>query len=212
MSGLTVIQPDRSHKALVALTLAVFPSIIWRHHGIGVLQGYVLENTDPEMRLHIWDPELVKRGIVGNGDVHDHRFDMISHVLAGKVLHEEWIVCEDDEGEYASTLLTHARAAADTKFHGPTTTTEDRFSAVQNMYAIEAGWLYKFRAKTFHRSPVGETSVTLVEKHNQRSEAARILHPRDLPFIPAFGHDENPDVLCRVFDRAKEALGKAFHQ
>lgn len=206
MSALTTIRKDEAHAALKALVLHAFPSIRWRHHGIGVLQGYLSEHKDPEVRIHVWDPSLVKAGIVGNGDVHDHRFDMVSHVLVGHVLHEEWFPQADVDGDYTATLLTHARAAAETKFHGPTTPTHERFCAVQEMYMIPAGHLYTFPARSFHRSPVSGLAVTLVEKHRQRTEPARILHPIGLPFVPSFGHDEDPVVTVDVLRRAQVML------
>lgn len=210
MSALTTIRQDDAHVALVTLTLQVLHQVNWRHHGIGVLQGYLSEHREPEIRIHVWDPALIKPGIVGNGDVHDHRFDMVSHVLAGNVAHEEWFALPQADGTHTTTLLTHARAAAETKFHGPTTPTAERFLCRRETYVIPAGHRYTFPARAFHRSPVPSPAVTLVEKHNQRSEPARILHPYDAPFVAAFGHDECPSLLVTVLDRAKVALEKVL--
>ncbi len=207
MSALTRVSVDDSRAALVALVAVAIPVISWRHHGIGVLQGYLIENTEPEVRIHIWDPELVKGGIKGNGDVHDHRFDMTSHVIFGNVVHEEWHEVPSPDGPLVTTILTHARAAAHSKYHGPTVTTENRYFADVKSYTIPAGFKYTYPAKSFHCSPVTGLAITVVEKHNQRSEPARILHPMDSPFVPAFGHDENPALLVRVLNKARAALG-----
>lgn len=72
-----------------ALVLKAIPFTIFRHHGIGVLQGYLAENAEPEVRIHIWSRRLLKPGMDVSGDVHDHRFDMVSHVLCGSIEHEE---------------------------------------------------------------------------------------------------------------------------
>lgn len=62
MSALTTIAANPSHLALRAAVRAAFPSLSWRHHGIGVLQAYLVEDADPEVRVHVWHPSLVKPG------------------------------------------------------------------------------------------------------------------------------------------------------
>lgn len=162
---LTTVDKNRGHEAMRALALALFPSMQWRHHGIGVLQGYVCENVEPEVRLHVWAPELVKPGMDESGDIHDHRFDMVSHVLVGTVGHEEIFPHEDADGAWAMLKLTHARAAKETAFHGPTETLIGRFNASRTSMVIPAGQSYRFPRGKFHRSPVlPGVAVTCVEK------------------------------------------------
>jgi len=210
MSALTRIVRDDAHHALAATLLHAFPSISWRHHGIGVLQGYLVEHTEPEVRVHVWHPDLIKPGIEANGDVHDHRFDMVSHVLIGDVVHEEWHATAEPRGDFTATLLTHARAAADSKYHGPTTPTDERYAVETVRFVIPAGYRYSFPARAFHRSPVVDLAVTIVEKHQQRTDPARILHPASAPFVPAFGHDEDAALLVHVLECARAALGNLW--
>lgn len=198
---------DASHAAIRALVKKSLPSIQWRHHGIGVLQGYVAENTEPEIRVHIWAPELVKSGMPDSGDVHNHRFDMISHVLAGVVGHEEWYPEESESGEYTTMRLTHARAAADTNFHGPTTPTGERLKVRRNMMTIPAGRFYTFPAGIFHRSPlICPLTVTCVEKHRQRDYPAQILYPMAIPPVMAFGHAVDSAMVERIVSAAYDVL------
>jgi hypothetical protein len=189
------------------MALALFPQLTWRHHGIGVLQGYVVENVAPEVRLHVWAPELLKPGMDVSGDVHDHRFDMISHVLVGAVGHEE--ICEqpDEFGDWKMYALTHARAAEDTAYHGPTTPLAGHFTVSRESLVIPAGYTYRFPRGKFHRSPLsGGVTVTCVEKHNQSDSPARVLHPVAVPPVMAFGHEVNLELVGRVLIRAQEAL------
>lgn len=204
---LTTVDKNRGHEAMRALALALFPSMSWRHHGIGVIQGYVCENVEPEVRLHVWAPELVKPGMDVSGDIHDHRFDMVSHVLTGTVGHEEIFPHEDEGGDWSMLKLTHARAAKKTAFHCPTETLVGRFSVSRASMAIGEGHSYRFPRGKFHRSPVlPGVAVTCVEKHNQSSDAARILHPVHEPPVMAFGHEMDWAVIGPVLKRASEAL------
>jgi hypothetical protein len=206
---LTTIERNRSNSAMRAMALALFPSMSWRHHGIGVLQGYVVENAEPEVRLHVWARELLKPDMDVSGDCHDHRFDLVSHVLCGGVGHEEIIPEEADEGCWAMLKLTHARAAKETGYHGPTEPLPGRFRVRRQAFVIEPGYTYRFPAGRFHRSPVLDgVAVTCVEKHNQTSASARILHPVEFPPVMAFGHEMDWSVVGPVLKRAWEALGE----
>jgi|GEM_PF-5941673 len=204
---LTTIEKNRSTPAMRAMALALFPSMQWRHHGIGVLQGYVIEDCEPEVRLHVWAPELVKPGMSESGDIHDHRFDLVSHVLCGQVAHEEIFPEESDDGKWAMLKLTHARAAKDTGYHGPTEPLPGRFHARRASYLIDEGHTYRFPAGRFHRSPVlAGVAVSCVEKHHQSPSSARILHPIDLPPVMAFGHEMDWSVVGPVLEKARKAL------
>lgn len=189
------------------MALALFPLMSWRHHGIGLLQGYVVEDAKPEVRLHVWAPELLKPGMDVSGDIHDHRFDLVSHVLAGAVGHEEILPEEADDGEWSMLKLTHARAAKEQSYHGPTELLQGRFHVRRSSFVIESGYTYRFPAARFHRSPLlARIAVTCVEKHNQTSASARMLYPTALPPVMAFGHEMDWAVVGPVLQRAREAL------
>ena len=80
---------------LAALTakLITSPELRWRHHGIGLLQAYLVEGrpgaelalglSDTETRIHVWHPSLRLAGMDDSGLMHDHRFDLESRVLLG---------------------------------------------------------------------------------------------------------------------------------
>lgn len=209
MSALTKVSRLAGLASLRAMARAVLPSLSWRHHGIGALQGYVSEGNDVEVRIHIWSPRLVKPGMEASGAIHDHRFDMVSHVLAGGVGHEEWFASPDVDGAYETLALTHARAAADSKFHGPVTPTGERFAASCNPMFIPEGYSYSYPAGCFHRSTVPTFAVTCVEKHGQRAIPARVLHPASIPPVMAFGHDLDAALLVELIKQADVALARA---
>lgn len=214
MSALTKIRANWANTAMKSMALALMPHISWRHHGIGVLQGYITEATEHhgfvgvETRLHIWAHELLKPGMNVSGDIHDHRFDMVSHVLCGAISHEEIFAEEYPGGPWSMLALTHARAAKETGYHGPTRTLPGKYAIRRNNYYIVAGDTYQYPKEQFHRSPITENdfAVTLVEKHNQSANAARILYPTDKPPVMAFGHEMDWAIVGPVIERAKRML------
>lgn len=209
MSASTVILNCDSVNALRAMALMLIPHLKWRHHGIGVLQGYVSEGYEPEIRLHIWCRKLLKEGMDQSGDIHDHRFDMVSNVLAGIVAHEEIIPVKDDNGDWEMLALTHARAASDTNYHGPTTPLPGKFSVARESYYIPAGKLYSFARGKFHRSPLphgDDLTITCIEKYNQTDNAARILFPSAKPPVMAFGHEMDHGLIGSILARAVQVL------
>lgn len=191
-----------------AIRLIESGALQWRHHGIGVLQAYIAEGADPEVRLHVWDQRLVKPGISETGDVHDHRFDLVSVVLAGEVGHEEWVMAEAEDGPYRMSSVVHARLAAETRYHGTVTEHEGRYKAYKARHLLPAGLMYRFPLGAFHRSFVpGGTTVTRCEKHNQREDIqARVVFRADTPQVHAFGHDEDWDLISAVLSDALVAL------
>lgn len=156
--------------------------------------------------MHVWSPELVKPGMDASGSIHDHRFDLVSHVLHGSIGHEEWHVTPDDAGPFTTLVLTHARAAAETAYHGPTVPTGKRYNAYRYRHSVPQGYTYTFPAKSFHRSTVSDLVVTVVEKHAQRDEPARVLHPVDVEPVMAFGHDPDGPMVDRIIAAALAVL------
>ncbi len=208
----TDILTNPAFQALRALVSRVIDKVEFRHHGIGVLQGYVRENFEPEVRIHIWSRRLLKPGMEVSGDIHDHRFDMVSHVLSGSVWHEEINEFEDPNGDHVMMALTHARAAAGTDYHGPTTPLAGRFSVRRTIYKVPEGCSYRFPAGKFHHSPLQESldeiAVTCVEKHRQRDVQARILYPAAHDPVMAFGHKPDPELVREIVSTAAARLAE----
>lgn len=207
----TNIYKNYAFASMRAMVLPLMDKVKWRHHGIGVIQGYIREDVDPEIRIHIWSKKLLKPGMDVSGDVHDHRFDMVSHVLYGSVAHETWIETQDEKGDHEMMTLTHARAAESTDYHGPTSPLTGRYSVDRQLYVIDAGKTYSFPAKKFHRSPFldylpNDVVVTCIEKHDQRPAPARLLYPVHTPPVMAFGHKPDAAVVQEVIELAKRRL------
>lgn len=208
-TAVTVVERDPQRRELTQRALEALRSgkLEWRHHGIGVLQAYLEEGEGVEHRLHIWSRSLLKPGIDASGDVHDHRFDMVSHVLFGKIVNEEWHLTADPEGTLTTMTLVNARAAgAAHNFHAPMQPTHERYVCEPRFAWVPAGFLYRFPKKHFHRSPHDRFAITWVEKHNQVNEPARIVHPIDIPAVAAFGHEPDRVHIEALEDLAIESL------
>jgi hypothetical protein len=183
--------PRLEHKALCALVLAQLEHIKWRHSGLGMLQGYVLEGTDREIRVHIWHPSLRRPGIEESGLLHDHRFDLTSHVLVGGIRQTEYQLAPNSYGRYMLYSVLHARAAHTESggqlYHQEPQKLEGLYEAEVRSVDITAGCSYFFPAREFHGTDFyGSLCVTLVTKTNQTEEPAKLLAPRDRPLVHAF--------------------------
>lgn len=206
---ITVIEDDSQHWELKERACEALASgkLNWRHHGIGVMQAYLEEGGSIEHRLHIWSRSLLKDGIDVSGNAHDHRFDMVSHVLFGAICNTEYELVESASGTWTTMTLVHARAAgAENNYHAPMQPTGKRYIAYPRARIIREGDKYHFPARHFHTSSVGGFTITWVEKYNQSEEPARIVHPIDIPAVPAFGHTPDPGQLKHLEKLALHVL------
>lgn len=180
----------------------------WRRHTFGCLQAYLVEDDDPEVRIHIWHPALVKVDPLNDGGrIHDHRFELSSTVLAGSVGHEEvdawpvdrFILQTDPKQLYTEWTVQHARAGS-----APLTQTGRVMRTSHRASVIQAGSTYSFPALQFHRSFVPEPAVTLVSKIGQRPERARLLFP--VGYEPSFGVGPVDDDTLRDYLNVARSL------
>lgn len=178
----------------------------WRHHGIGVLQRYVREDVAHEVRVHVWHPDLVRPGITERGAVHDHRFDLESRVIVGRIGELIYETEEVPGGGWQPWLVENARSAGPAKGydgrcvpHGP------EMSAKILSRQHEPGSWYELPRGTFHQTIVTELAVTICTMHHKRGQA-RLLVPAGEEPVHAFGTPASPEVVSRVLDEARHAL------
>lgn len=208
---LTISTGSIGESMLRAALVAQWPALSWRHHGIGALQAYVREHTDPEIRVHIWSPKLVRPGIVGHGNAHDHRFDLTSYVLAGVLLDTQHRIIPDINGDWSVSTVEHARSA------GPERNYDGKHSApVFHCYMqattalIRAGLSYCILRGDFHSTePAADLTVTVCAMSRKRG-MARILVPRGEEPVHAFGDEFlSPEELSGLVRDARELIGGA---
>lgn len=172
----------------------------WRHHGIGLLQAYVVEGP-VEFRIHVWHPEL-RFVDDDSGMIHDHRFRLESQVLLGAIHDTEVLLHRHDKGWvvprpiYQMWEVQNARQAAASgdgwvkklDWGAGQTITPDEAPFVGGLvngsplYTIDtvpsiyrSGSRYSYPARKFHRTETKELTVTLCKKSQQENVPARIL-------------------------------------
>jgi hypothetical protein len=180
-----------------------------------MLQGYVLEGTDKEIRVHVWHRSLRRPGIEESGLLHDHRFDLTSHVLVGTVRQTEYQLVQSPFGKYMLYSVLHARAAhaesGGQLYHQEPQKLEGFYEAEVRSVDITAGWSYFFPAREFHGTDFyGDLCVTLVTKTNQTEEPAKLLAPRDKPLVHAFSNPLPEKAWSEPLWQAQEALREAW--
>lgn len=176
------------------LLVALWPGLKWRHAGFGALQAYIREGGERELRVHIWHPSLIKPGIEESGLCHDHRFDMRSSVLAGRVIQTEFALEPSENGDWETLRVLHAREAMARggSFHHDPVPTGDYFQRTPVVYKVAAGHGYTFDKFAFHETRADGVTITLVEKSAQEDVNARILAPRGKPVVHAFTETQSP--------------------
>lgn len=185
----------------------------YRHHGIGVLQGYVLESDPPtpEYRIHLWHPTLRMPNMVDSGLMHDHRFDMESTVLYGTVVHTVFQLDPAPNGAYQAWFVQNARAAiAENEKGWLESESELRYNIKGETFKHSVGHTYLFPKRCFHRTDVEGLAITLVSKRNQQDSPARILSRFGTKPKHGFEHEQHVEEVMQrgVITEAIQVLRK----
>jgi hypothetical protein len=179
------------------------PLLKWRHHGIGLLQAYLVEGHSPdtETRIHVWHPTLRLADMDDSGLMHDHRFDLESRVLLGAMHDTEIALTEvgwtghsapDDLNPFVIWEVQNARAKEESGEGWVKPEVPRRYYRLERIsHVYSAGSTYHYPRKKFHRSDVDELTVTLCTKRNQSSSPARLL--ARLGAIPEHAFKDAPD-------------------
>ncbi len=208
-------QPKPLHTTLCGLVLQALPTLKWRHNGLGLLQAYVREGIERELRVHVWHKSLVHDGIGESGLIHDHRFNLTSHVLVGQIWQEELALRPADDGFWQTHTVVHAREvmAKHAINDGDVQPLPARYHDTPSGINIGEGWSYTFPKRVFHKmefdSPI---VVTVVQKDDQEDEPARILAPYGKPVVHAFANTLPPSAWVQPLALAEEALLRAFER
>lgn len=194
------------------MLIALWPQLKWRHAGFGALQSYVREGDSRELRVHIWHSSLIKPGIEESGLCHDHRFDMRSSVLAGKIIQTEFGLARDDGGDWETLRVLHAREAMARggSFHHDPIPTGDFYRREPFVFEVGVGSGYTFSKFAFHETRAEGTTITLVEKSNQEDVNARILAPRGMPVVHAFTETQSEKEFASALAAGLAALQRQF--
>jgi hypothetical protein len=211
---MTMTSLEATH--LTALLLASWPKLKWRRHGIGLVQAYVCEGADHEVRVHVWHPRLLREGIRDHGDVHDHRFSFVSTVLVGEITNRiAHVWPQPDNGEWQVNQVAHARinptgafvAEPMTVVPGPLVATASIVGLDFTDQRVRSGESYRMQRGVFHSSITHELTVTVITKYDQIDAGARVISRRGTAAVEAFNADDMQDPIVQraILDVLDEA-------
>lgn len=170
-----------------------------RVHGNGFIQ--VDLNKEGTQRLHVWDDDVPRQKVAT--PIHDHVFTLVSYVLCGTLIHEEFDTFPDyhkpshevwearrEEGTQNTTLQPTQQCV--------------RIESVQRLLLLPES-VYRFPALTYHQSDHIGTTATIMEKVNPPGSygTPRVLVPMGKDPDNDF-HRDNFDVrwLWQIIERA----------
>jgi hypothetical protein len=148
-----------------------------RFHGNGFTQLYLT----PQHRLHVWD-ERLQPLFEHNATIHDHIFDMRSHVLMGEVVHRVY-----EEGTFRGDYQAFDRYRVDKEEDTLKLDREHVCYLKSGTYRMVGGSSYSFPVRHMHDTEVYGRAVTLMKKEQ--------VWPNMEPWI-----------LCPVGEKPKDAF------
>lgn len=193
---------------LRATLVASWEGLRWRHHGVGALQAYLREHRDPEIRVHIWSPKLVRPGIIGHGNAHDHRFDLTSYVLVGGLRDTRYSVTADINGDWSVCSVENARSAGAAKnFDGEHGAPMFHGFVELDVREFGAGSSYWIPRGDFHSTETTAPLTVTVCAMSRKKGLARLLVPRGEEPVHAFGEEFlTPSELVSLVRDARDAV------
>lgn len=164
-------------------------------HPTGFIVVRVLTDERGALRLHLWPTTPREQG-QPCWPVHDHIWDLRSHVLCGTVHSHGYDVADDAEGD---RTLYAVEYGADDRSRMHRGGQRVRLSA-RAPERVEAGQRYEVEAGSFHASrvPMGAMAATLVATTLTERVHPRVVGPRRGPTVvpvvrpqvePALMHD-----------------------
>ncbi len=167
-----------------------------RFHGNGFVQLY-LSNRD---RLHVFHPDLLPTR-VSNARIHDHRWDMFSHVLLGCIQHTTYDISPCPVGKWA----VNEAPGASNKDHPLMQLPGFQYALVMTGdHWLVVGSRYKFPKRQFHESAADRLTMTLIHKSDDDGLPARIISRAGETPDHAFA--TQPDTKL-MWDAIREAFG-----
>lgn len=137
-----------------------------RPHFFGL--GFIQIKVTANQRYHFYHPELMAN--VPEEELHDHRYDFTSRVIAGELINEIWGFREDDEGKDLMALVSC----------DPTKPLPEDAPVLRGRsghvvtFATGAGCEYSINRDQFHRVRA-ERAVTYLERGPVVKDFARVI-------------------------------------
>ena len=131
--------------------------------------GFIQLKLDTARRLHFWDPTLAP--LVNEKELHDHRYDFTSKVLAGSIDHivYEFEAAENGDHQMCEVFCQPEKSAEPRVLETGTIKQTEK-------HTFKAGDSYTFKQGQFHQG-VAASAVTYLERGRVLTNTARIIRP-----------------------------------
>lgn len=180
----------------------------WTHHGLGMLQCKI----DHETRVRLWHPLLVSDEMCGARGIHDHRFNLTSHVLYGRIVDEQYdVVINPQEPSWWSSrsvasawAIPHKEIQTETDKHAERAVFLGRaFYARDGITEHTSFSTYKIAARRWHTTVPVAPAITVVTRSSFDAEPARVLGNGRSGQIG----NTSPALVMRVFADCAKLMG-----
>lgn len=161
--------------------------------------GFVQVKLDATRRIHFWHPAHGQ--VTPEEEMHDHRYDFQSRVLAGEMVHEVWDFVEGEDGDHEMLEVSCSPGAA----AGPRSLSRGRVS-LAGRYVLRAGSDYFFPAGRFHRG-FAKGAITFLTRGPVVSDFARVVHPVGLPTVCPFSVRRTEDECWALIEDMLSGIG-----
>ena len=167
--------------------------------------GFIQVDLSAQLRLHVWHPLLPYRQRTYH-PVHDHTFDIMSHVYSGRLVNVCYAIVPDEDGTHVRWQVEEV-AGTDTELRP----TGGRVRlAYQYAEPVQPGEGYEFPAYQFHESMANEPTLTIMEKRNRAGlkegadcQGASVIVPVGVEPDNEFRReDADPAVLWKLIEEA----------
>lgn len=178
----------------------------WRHHGLGMIQAELAD----DLRVHVWHPIL--RTLSGWRVVHDHRFDLTSAVVVGRITDIPYVVFDEEPDRVLHAELVpcfeivHAK---EQKPGDPVRKACDLWAVADAGRMIGAGEVYTIERRQFHTTVASVVlAITVVHRDNFDDRPARVLGSGESGIVGPPWSLPTYDIVDvhRVLDEAASAV------
>lgn len=169
------------------------------YFGLGFIQLKLESERSPvfgtDIRMHFWVPALSP--ITEAEEVHNHRYDFFSTVVAGSLVHETWQFESHPSGQTEIVEVScKPGVPADPEPLGRGT------PHLTGRYTLATGSSYFFPHTGFHRTITTQSAVTLLERGPIRSQNALVLRPIGAASVCPFSKTVDTDALWALIAEA----------
>ena len=149
--------------------------------------GFIQLKLDADSRLHFWHPRLTAD--TSEEELHDHRYAFHSRILVGQIVHEEWSLEPDGQGDFEKVVVScKPGVEAD-----PVPVGRGRLVR-GSTYTMAAGSEYTFVETGFHRIRASR-AVTYLERGPVTKDFANVLRPVGEPSVCPFSRTVPEDEI-----------------